>query len=755
MNNFRKFGFSNSQAVREGLTGTDCRGEEHEVVLIWSVRSGRVQVICNQKDITKLGSFTHTQEGDGNVTAQNGASSSSNNMNHAGGMPRRHSNSELASHNINSNTSTDVNAPVTRGRKSFTIPSIPKLSRNGSNETNSQDSVNSRRSTRSSSPSAPSFIEFSWRTATHHTITVRAHVQCPPAGYHQYDLLIDGRSFLSLPTAHNLGSKEYAYQHRNEATSTGGGRTSPRTNAGSPVSHSEFSHSQGRTKRQPPSSSQKARRRPPSPYEHPEAAVSAHHMGMLDDELMDDLHSPRDRAMQMLRDDVTASIPGTSMMMSHAIICAFSEERDLNNMMPDEVIMQRARVDAIVYETDCLYSAYEWMKWNSESTAHDTMDRKNAFMQTQINKMVAVVRHNLVSPAAASQAIHSVAAVLKLDLATPLPRNTIVLFGMRKDVSRDNLQNALQIYGRIEGVTVASGNKGFGVCRFRASSAMNRALNASFRDEINIQEVSPQIRELSQLASAARSPPAIPATRRAVSASAMPHNEHSQQIQKDKTRTLNYSQSDMMPGHPSTTMGHSSKSGRDRDPFRYSERAGSANAAGLRAGMTSMNINRGPPPPQARSFSRDYSSNQQQSQHQYHNQQQYQSTQVRRPSLDAGGRYQPQTQSNIHVSDKFRFDDNFDQVPVRKPSLDYTGRYHPPSTDFPSSKQDFQPFATHDELMDHNNRISAYGTYSTVAENPSPGNYSQKTYNSQRSSSTQRSHGSKASWASGDTYAEF
>jgi len=470
---------------------------------------------------------------------------------------------------------------------------------------------------------------------------------------------------------------------------------------------------------------------------------------------------------------ITASIPGTSMMMSHAIICAFSEDRDLNDIMPHENIMQQARIDPIVFETDCLYAADEWMKWNSESTAHDTMDRKNAFMQTQINKMVAVVRHNLLSPAAASQAIHSVAAVLELDLETPLPRNTIVLFGMNKYVTREDLENALKIYGRIDGVAVASGNKGFGVCRFRASSAMNRALNASFRGEINIMEVSPQIRELSQLASAAsRSPPVIPTTRRTVSASAMPANEPSQQqtILNNNSRTLNYRQSDMMPGHPSTAMGHSnsgvSSNSRDhRDPFRHNnERTGSVGAAGLRAGMSSMNINRGPPPPQARTFNRNYSSNQQQfqHQHQHHYQQQYQATPVRRPSLDAGGRYQHQTLPNMNAPANFRFADNFDeQVPVRKPSLDYTGRYHPPTADFPApSKDDFHPFIPHDELMDHNNnRNFAYGTYSTVVDNPSPGNYSQKTYNSQRSSSTHRSHRSNASGTTFDsvttTYAEF
>jgi hypothetical protein len=41
------FGFSNREAMVQGLSGTDCRGEEHEVVMVWSLTSGKQFVLAD------------------------------------------------------------------------------------------------------------------------------------------------------------------------------------------------------------------------------------------------------------------------------------------------------------------------------------------------------------------------------------------------------------------------------------------------------------------------------------------------------------------------------------------------------------------------------------------------------------------------------------------------------------------------------------------------------------------------------------
>ena len=46
-----RFGFSNKEAIAAGQTGTDCRGEEHEVTLIWSLTSGKRLVLMDGKEV--------------------------------------------------------------------------------------------------------------------------------------------------------------------------------------------------------------------------------------------------------------------------------------------------------------------------------------------------------------------------------------------------------------------------------------------------------------------------------------------------------------------------------------------------------------------------------------------------------------------------------------------------------------------------------------------------------------------------------
>eukprot|EP00536_Pseudo-nitzschia_multiseries_P016866 jgi/Psemu1/70006/estExt_Genemark1.C_12700004 len=46
-----RFGFSNAQAVDKGLSGSDCRGEEHEVVFVWSLTSGKKFVLADGHEV--------------------------------------------------------------------------------------------------------------------------------------------------------------------------------------------------------------------------------------------------------------------------------------------------------------------------------------------------------------------------------------------------------------------------------------------------------------------------------------------------------------------------------------------------------------------------------------------------------------------------------------------------------------------------------------------------------------------------------
>ena len=46
-----RFGFSNRDAIERGLTGTDCRGAEHEVVFVWSLTSGKQLILADGHEV--------------------------------------------------------------------------------------------------------------------------------------------------------------------------------------------------------------------------------------------------------------------------------------------------------------------------------------------------------------------------------------------------------------------------------------------------------------------------------------------------------------------------------------------------------------------------------------------------------------------------------------------------------------------------------------------------------------------------------
>jgi hypothetical protein len=45
------FGFSDAKAFARGLTGTECRGEEHEISIVWSLTSGKRLVLYDSKEV--------------------------------------------------------------------------------------------------------------------------------------------------------------------------------------------------------------------------------------------------------------------------------------------------------------------------------------------------------------------------------------------------------------------------------------------------------------------------------------------------------------------------------------------------------------------------------------------------------------------------------------------------------------------------------------------------------------------------------
>ena len=46
-----KFGFSNADAISKGLSGIHCRGEEHQITLVWSLTSGKRLIVADDEEV--------------------------------------------------------------------------------------------------------------------------------------------------------------------------------------------------------------------------------------------------------------------------------------------------------------------------------------------------------------------------------------------------------------------------------------------------------------------------------------------------------------------------------------------------------------------------------------------------------------------------------------------------------------------------------------------------------------------------------
>ena len=46
-----RWGFTNEKALEQGLTGTACRGEEHDITIVWSVTSGKRQITMDGQEV--------------------------------------------------------------------------------------------------------------------------------------------------------------------------------------------------------------------------------------------------------------------------------------------------------------------------------------------------------------------------------------------------------------------------------------------------------------------------------------------------------------------------------------------------------------------------------------------------------------------------------------------------------------------------------------------------------------------------------
>ena len=115
-------------------------------------------------------------------------------------------------------------------------------------------------------------------------------------------------------------------------------------------------------------------------------------------------------------------------------------------------------------------------------------------MQELLNKMTASVRYGIVGPDDASRTIHECAGLLGLQLAAEIPETTIVISGMRKKATEDDIRKAFKVFGDVAIAAVAPNERGFGILRFRSDDAVDRAMNKFRKEEVVVEDVAVQLR---------------------------------------------------------------------------------------------------------------------------------------------------------------------------------------------------------------------------------------------------------------------
>jgi hypothetical protein len=206
--------------------------------------------------------------------------------------------------------------------------------------------------------------------------------------------------------------------------------------------------------------------------------------------LQDEFDQYRDKNLEQLREDVEGNLSGFENIMSAAVTNALMGDEETNVDMQDLLWGCNANPDGTEIEASALFEVSDWLKRNETVGA----DRKRAFMQEILNKMVTSVRYGVIVAEDASRTIHESAAILGLQLAEELPMTTVLISGMRKMTTAEDMKRALHEFGEIDQAAVASGKRGFGIVRFRRRKSVDQALQRYKSGEIVILDVSIQMK---------------------------------------------------------------------------------------------------------------------------------------------------------------------------------------------------------------------------------------------------------------------
>eukprot|EP00546_Thalassionema_frauenfeldii_P015737 CAMPEP_0178913192 /NCGR_PEP_ID=MMETSP0786-20121207/10703_1 /TAXON_ID=186022 /ORGANISM="Thalassionema frauenfeldii, Strain CCMP 1798" /LENGTH=636 /DNA_ID=CAMNT_0020585901 /DNA_START=465 /DNA_END=2375 /DNA_ORIENTATION=- len=226
-----------------------------------------------------------------------------------------------------------------------------------------------------------------------------------------------------------------------------------------------------------------------------EEADGTHH-------LADEFDQYKDQNLEKMRADVEENLHGSDGMMSKAMTKALMADEDPVADQSD--LFWGGSGDPAEIEASALCEVNDWLKRKEGANLED----RRAFMQDTMNKMVASVRHGVMKPDEAARTIHECAALLGLELASDIAEDTVIVTGLRKNVTKSDLELTFREFGEIDEAAVASNSRGFGIVRFVSRTSTQETMKKFRLGEIVVQDVAVTVRVLkSQGTSFGSAPP--------------------------------------------------------------------------------------------------------------------------------------------------------------------------------------------------------------------------------------------------------
>ena len=352
-----------------------------------------------------------------------------------------------------------------------------------------------------------STLEFAWQSGRGTTFRALAHAD-PIGGMNQYEFLIDGAPLSAMP------SQEESFRRRmNDAkleTSPVDDRVTRSDDSPNRIDRAlsgDYAESCGGMSGSGSFDNEQQCRL---------AAAGFACKYELKDELRSDLYSS---TLDFLRDEVSLRVPATEEMISRAIINAFSEDHDSDTSNLSYELQNDGYLKPGEVEADVLGETFEWLKW-SRDFIHlvDVYARKLEYMQKHVDLMVSHVRHDRLKVSVASQLMHRVAAILKLEVTTQPVADTVMFGNLNSLTTTRDLLDAMQPFGEVVYAAVSKNHEGFGklyrlppltsfvvmcswrcfpgFCRFALCDTVETVCKSAAEGEIEINGRTPEIFEL-------------------------------------------------------------------------------------------------------------------------------------------------------------------------------------------------------------------------------------------------------------------